>query len=134
MNSKEEESLKELARKLGDLLKKDMGNAFPYSDCRKASGLAGIRPGDLIPDLDLYFSELAGYCSWDGRILKWLPEKIATVKVRLSKTFFERYPQYRALQSVISEAETPDLMRDLALHEEMRNTLTTVLENLEATG
>jgi hypothetical protein len=130
----EEKSLQDLAKGLAYLLKKDMEKPFPYSDCRKAAALVGLRPGDVIPDLDVYFSELAGYCSWDGRILKWPPQKIATVRKQISKPFFERHAQYRVLQRVISEAETPDLVRDLALHEEMRNTLIAVLEQLQREG
>jgi YxiJ-like protein len=126
----EETKLRSLAGALGSLLQADMSEPFPYEDCRKVAALSGIRAEDLIPDLDLYFSELAGYCSWNGRILRWEPAKVKDVRERISLAFFEKYAKYQVLETFISESETPHLLRKLALHEEMRERLAAILDQL----
>ena len=122
--------LKNLTETLGRLFEDDKKKPFPYEDCRKISVLGRVKPGDLIPDLDLYFSKLAGYCSWDGRILKWPHEKVAYVRKDISKSFFEKHPEYQPLRETITETVAPDLFSDLALHEEMRQTLLKILDSL----
>lgn len=121
--------LKELTEIAGRLFEEDK-KSFPYADCRKAAALAGIRIRDLVPDLDAYFSDLAGYCSWKGRILTWSSEKIATAREHISKSFFEKHPQYQGLKEATLQKETPGLAADLALHEEMRTTLIELLDGL----
>lgn len=45
---------------------------FPYRDCRMLlEGTSGYE--ELIPDLDSYFSRLAGYASSGPRLLQWRP-------------------------------------------------------------
>ena len=116
-----------------DFLFQESLRPFPSVDCKKAADLVGISYRDLKPDLDLYFSEIAGYCSWGRRIQKWPPSKMADVRRKLKLSFFERYPQYLCLANAITEAELPDLFRVVALHEDMRMSLAEILDQL-ATG
>jgi len=105
---------------------------FPYSGCRKLLSEAGQHGEDLISDLDMYFSELAGYCSWGERILKWPREKIRHVCLRASRTFFEKHPQYEHLSPWINETNSPDLHSRLILYERMRNKLLELLSLLQS--
>ena len=51
----------ELFANLSKLIASDVG-PFPYADCRKLQG--DDKYPALIPDLDTYLSEMAGYRSW----------------------------------------------------------------------
>ena len=130
LTSLDEPKLKLLAEFAGQLFEKDKAQPFPYADCRRAAALAFIPLKHLIPDLDLYFSDLAGYCSWGVRILSWSPEKVSTVRKHISKSFFEKHPQYRCLLEAVPVEKAPALLADLALHEEMRRTLIQLLDGL----
>jgi hypothetical protein len=56
--------------------------AFPYDDCRYLQRISVVDPS-LSPDLDAYFSEIAGYRSWGKRIATWPDEKILDVEQRI---------------------------------------------------
>jgi len=68
---------------------------------------------DLNPCLDLYLSEVSGYRSWGKKILRWPDEKIAAVETRLGQSFFERFPVYSDLQSVLGSPEASDVSEAL---------------------
>src|SRR5687768_6133923 len=92
---------------LKELDRADAG-PFPYDDCRKLQTI-DRKYASLIPDLDFYLSEHAGYRSWGRNILKWPDEKIEEVLGRIDESFFDRFPIYAALESQITSSTVPDL-------------------------
>lgn len=104
--------------------------AFPYEDCRKLQGI-DERYAALVPDLDVYLSELAGYRSWGKRILSWPDEKVEDVHRRVSDTFFDRFPLYADLESRITSANAADLHATLDRAERTRITLRDLLSELQ---
>lgn len=99
---------------LKELYKSDLLHPFPYEDCQNI-GNDKDKFEDLILCLDLYFSDIAGYCSWGKRVEKWSAEKIADVQIKLRKSFFDRFPKFDGLKSVITESETPKLYSQLLI-------------------
>ena len=81
-----------------------------------------------MPDLDLYFSTLAGYCSWGKRLLTWDDETVKTAKAYAAQGFFERHPEYGSLLPFIDQS---GLNQELDIHEEMRTALLALLISLE---
>jgi hypothetical protein len=116
------------AERLASLYKTNSESAFPYEKIRKLLQKAGISSGNLVPDLDLYFSTLAGYCSWGKRLLSWDDEKVATAKAYAIQGFFERHPEYGSLLPFIYQS---DLNQELDIYEEMRTALLALLISLQ---
>lgn len=93
---------------------------FPYEDSRTLLREAGGQYDGLIPDLDVFFSTIAGYCSWQERVLKWSEEQVREAEVRLANSFFERFPRYGPLERLITESDTPTLHAHIATYEKIR--------------
>lgn len=100
---------------------------FPYTGCRWLQGVIGEPYNDLIPDLDEYLSEFAGYRSWGKRILKWPDEKIAAVEVRLKQSFFDRFPRYVALKPLLASSQASDVRTALKNADRTRDVLLQLL-------
>ena len=107
-SSKVDDALREL-----DALRKSDTGPFPYVGCRQLRAAVGGRHAGLIPDLDMYLSEIAGHRSWGTRILKWPDEKIQAVERRLHESFFDRFPAYAELEPILASLGTPDVARTL---------------------
>jgi hypothetical protein len=103
---------------------------FPYAGCRKLLRETGKRYEGLIPDLDLYFSDIASYCGGVKRVLQWPQEKIQEARRKLSPSFWDRYPEYQPLEQMVTQQSTPDLYADMALYERMRLCLLDLLSRL----
>ncbi len=101
---------------------------FPYEDIRAAVHKAGTSDDGLIPSLDLYFSTIAGYCSWGKQILNWDSEKRKAAFAYASRSFFDRHPEYESLRQFIGPSELSNQLENI---EEMRSTLLHVLASLE---
>jgi hypothetical protein len=106
---------------------------FPTRDCSKI--LANRKEYEnFIPHLDLFFLDIAGYYSQGKNILKWPNEKTERVISEMQNTFFEKYKEYRDLQSLITAESCPDLFQILSVYESFRKHLVDILEaklNLE---
>ena len=112
-----------------DALGKSEVRPFPYEACRSVQR-DDPRYAELIPDLDNYFSELAGYRSWGRRILTWPEEKIDDVRRRLQVSFGERLPAYRDLPTL--SADRSALGKALETAERTRTLLLALLDELQA--
>lgn len=123
-------SIQEMIRELQSSYQEACGVSFPYDGSRHLLQEVGGSYEDLIPDLDMYFSTIAGYCSWGERILKWPPEKIVEAQNRIAVSFFEKHPQYKPFEVAITESETPDLFAQMASYERMRTRLLELLDRL----
>jgi hypothetical protein len=123
----EDKLLRELFERI-TLLFQEACRPFPYAGCRKLYALVGEEAKNLIPDLDLYFSDLAGYCSRGSRIVKMSARETSHAKKTASKSFFEIHPKYNSLRVFITETGTPDLFRELDLYEQMRVALLQIFD------
>jgi hypothetical protein len=106
-----------------DALSGSDGGPFPYEGCRRLRAAVGERHEGLIPDLDAYLSEFAGYRSWGNKILTWSDEKIAAVENRVSQSFFDRFPSYAELKPILEVTEASDVRRALQNAEKTREVL-----------
>lgn len=97
------------------LYKTGLMGPFPYEDCRKLAA-----PSGFIPDLDLYWSGIAGIASRGRRLLELEQNKRAEFVPRLKRSFFEAHPRYQRLQAAITAENTPHLFRDMTYYEEAR--------------
>lgn len=111
-----------------DRLYEEMLHPFPYSDIshiyktvtsRKIRTRRAIDKG-FIPDLDYYWSSIAGYSSWNEKAPRRDFEKRLKLARLLDKEFFAKHPEYQTVRRWITEENTPDLHRDFVLYEEMR--------------
>jgi hypothetical protein len=116
------------AERLASLYKKSSESAFPYQKVREVLQKAGTSSGSLVPDLDLHFSTLAGYCSWGKRLLTWDDDKVKTATGFAAQGFFERHPEYSSLLPFIDQS---DLNQELEIYEEMRTALLALLVSLQ---
>jgi hypothetical protein len=122
--------LETIASGLKNLYVEDCRTPFPYAGARRLLQEAGGGYDDLIPDLAQYFSTIAGYCSWGKTIFNWPRSKVDEARERVSDSFFDRHPKYKALEKIINESVAPDLYADLQFHEEMRIKLLELLFQL----
>ena len=128
-------TIKDLLDQL-DALSESEARPFPYDGCRWLRVAARDRHEGLVPDLDSYLSEFAGYRSWGKKILEWSDEKIATVEKRLSRSFFERFPAYAELKPLLGSSEASEVRRTLHNAEQTREALLQLLSAIrrERTG
>jgi hypothetical protein len=124
------EKVNEILALLLRLYDENRQHPFPYDGCRAVLKRAGREHEHLISDLDQYFSEIAGYSSWGRKILTWPKEKVEQVRKRLSRSFFQKHEDYKPLEAMITQVDTPDLYAELELYETMRNTLLALLSQL----
>ncbi|CAN5397821.1 hypothetical protein BH10ACI1_BH10ACI1_22350 [soil metagenome] len=121
------EEIQEKLEILQSLYKTDLLNPFPYEDCRKLLADKAVEFEDFIPSLDLYFSDIAGFCSWGKRSLSWSSKKIEEIKPKLQSSFFQQFPKFNALKPRINEETTPKLYSQILIHDLMRLTLLDIL-------
>jgi hypothetical protein len=105
---------------------------FPYEDCRHILESAGVGDSDLIPDLDTYFYEIWSHTTGVKRLLTWPKETLSNSIYWRSMSFFERHPEYRALEPMITASEAPQLHARLELYERARQLLLALLGRLLA--
>ncbi|MCY7374458.1 MAG: hypothetical protein LH472_00595 [Pyrinomonadaceae bacterium] len=130
MKSEIEEKLKILQ----ELYKSDFLHPFPYDDCRKVLKQNDNQFEDLIPCLDVYLSDVAGFCSWGKRIADWSNEQVADAAIKLGKSFFDRFNKFSELKPQINDVETPTLYNQLLIFDLMRLTLTDILSEIKLAG
>jgi hypothetical protein len=67
---------------------------FPYADYRFLIREFEQMTTDLMPDLDLRMSDVAGVASWGIRLMKLLPSELRKYRDAISLKFLEEHPQY----------------------------------------
>lgn len=127
-----EPNVEELMRELYHLYEEKCSTPFPHAGCRDLLQEMEGQYDLFVPHLDLYFLNIAGYCFSAKKIVKWPIEEIEKVLVDLKETFFEKHPQYAALEPLITESRVSDLYQALGIYEEMRKKLLEILSCLLA--
>lgn len=125
-----EETVVELRR----IFKEDLSGTFPYDDCRHLRAKAGGNYEGLVPDLDLYFWDVAKYCSLGKKLLRLPKDDLIKARATLERSFFEKHPEYLPLAALISETDTPTLRAEIELHDELRSKLLKIISSLLSEG
>lgn len=123
--------IEEKLKILQEFYKIDFLRPFPLEDCRSILSDGDKKFTDFIPSLDIYFSDIAGYCSWGRRIEKWSDEQIKEAKNRLGMSFFQRFGKFSALKGEINEHRTPRLYSQLLIFDLIRLTLLDIFSEIE---
>ena len=103
---------------------------FPYEDCRWLAAHENQPAEDLIPELDMYFSNVAGYSSSASRLGERSRNALRTARETLAKDFFETYPALERYKSLITPGNTPKLYEQMRVTEQLRLGLLDVLGTL----
>lgn len=123
-NSQSHFKAEAMANEAARLYVEEGSSPFPYDDCFWLRQEFESKADDLlIPYLDLWFLDIAGFCSWGKRILNWSESKVVQARSKVSLGFFEQHPQYAILERFITKDNTPDLFGQLLLFETMRHQL-----------
>jgi hypothetical protein len=113
---------------LEELYKSRLLGRFPYDDCYWVAKQAEIESGDLIPELDTYFADIAGYCSSASRLDKRPIEQLELGKKLLKMSFFERHPSLAHIAPLITPDQTPKLYERIKYSEQARLALLDLLD------
>ena len=116
------------------LFEKSFRGPFPYEECRTIAQLLGKSTDDLIPELDWYFDNIAGYSSSASRLRNRSPDELRDAERILSKDFFQYFPEQEAYRSLIDPVRTPRLHEQLMASEELRVRLLGLLREYSAGG
>lgn len=111
-------------------LAESANSPFPYEGCRTVMARNSGEYEGLIPDLDLYFSTIAGYASAASRISSWDANRLQRARNDLACSFFELHPEYELLTREIDDDIAPDLAEQLRFHEELRTRLLALVRNV----
>lgn len=109
---------------------KNVQMAFPNADCQKVARAAGIDYQSLVSDLDTYFYDVWSPANGVKRLSQKPTAWLCDLQADLQKSFFERYPQYAALEAVINPEDTPSLAQRLAAIDALRQCLLIYLSEL----
>jgi len=100
---------------------------FPYKDCYALQKREDNPCADFIPELDMCFSDIAGYCDSASRLGDRPTDELRRAKKTLAKSFFERFPSLARLESLITAEQTPRLFELMELSEKARLALLGIL-------
>jgi hypothetical protein len=106
-----------------DMARNNPTHPFPYPDVRKLVAMDQERYEDLIVDLDMFFSDVAGFSSWGKGMLRWTHSKLLGARGTLEKPFFLRHPKYEPLAQLIDKTNVPALHAKMDFYEHLRSLL-----------
>jgi hypothetical protein len=110
----------ELEQKLERLYEREFIHKFPYHDCYKLQKLHPRIAHALVPDLDVYFSFIAGYGSSATTLHQRPKAELRAALPKLKRSFYEACPKYKRLAKYITDTETPALFHDLEVSDRLR--------------
>jgi hypothetical protein len=110
----------ELGQRLERLYEREFIHKFPYHDCYKLQKLHPRIAHALVPDLDVYFSFIAGYGSSATTLHKRPKAELRAALPKLKRSFYEACPKYKRLAKYITDTETPALFHDLEVSDRLR--------------
>jgi hypothetical protein len=117
----------ELAQELERLYEREFIQKFPYQDCYKLQERHPRIAHALVPDLDEYFTFIAGYGSSATTIHQRSKVELRAALPKLKRSFYEACPKYNRLAKYITKSETPTLFRDLEVSDRLRLGLATLI-------
>jgi hypothetical protein len=120
----------ELGQQVESLYQSRFRWPFPYRDCRLVARQCGVDTADLIPELDTFFAEIAGFSSSATKLSQRPVESLRRAQFWMSRDFFERHPSLAVCRDHIDEEHTPDLWRQMRVAEELRCSLLRLLDGM----
>jgi hypothetical protein len=102
---------------------------FPYNDCYALQKMFPKLTAAIIPDLDEYFSFIAGYSSSATRMSTRSMAELRNAVPKLRKSFFDKHPAYEPLREAMAQTET--LSRKMCTADELRRDLVAIMERVE---
>ena len=102
------------------LYKSSFEGPFPYKDCRWLANELQKPIEDLIPELDLYFGDIAGYGSRATRLGRRSCEELKRAQEILSKDLYQRFPDLEAYRCLVNSEHTPELHSLMEVAEKLR--------------
>lgn len=109
---------------------------FPYADCRKLISDLSLQEQrhfeEFTANLNTFHMAVSGPISWGAKILGWPQERVIREYAYLQKSFFQRFPQYKTVRRLINKTNTPDLFKEIKVHEKIRKLLLELLPLLIA--
>jgi hypothetical protein len=85
---------------------------------------------NIIPDLDEFFSFIAGYCSSATRLGARPSDEIQNAIAVLKKSFVDKHPGYGPIGEAMDQTET--LSRKMRVADELRRKLIVIMEQLDS--
>jgi YxiJ-like protein len=119
-----------LAKEVESRYRNELRTKFPYADCYKLQRIRPDLTAGLIPDLDMYLGFIAGYNSSATTLSERSQEELRKAIPKLTKSFFDTYPEYRPLERIIVPAEFDALSRRLHVADALRRDLVVLMERL----
>jgi hypothetical protein len=107
---------------------RELWGAFPYSPCREVLQDAGPQFQALVPDLEMWQSDIAEHCSSGKQWLERSNEEVAAAIEQLSMDFYTRFPTYAELRGRIEANGV--LAKNMAVYNEYRLELRSLLGDL----
>jgi hypothetical protein len=107
-----------------------LAGPFPYAECRWLVDQEEQRDSGLVPELDHYFSSIAGYSSSASRLMERSSEALRTARNTLAKDCFEMYPDLQRYKNLITPEQTPVLYDWIRITEQLRLGLLGILETV----
>jgi hypothetical protein len=101
---------------------------FPYDDCYALQKVNPNLTANIIPDLDEYFSFIAGYSSSATKLSVRSKDELRDAVPKLRRSFFDKHPEYRPMEEAIARSET--LSRKMHVADELRRDLIAIMERL----
>lgn len=120
--------LKSLAAEVQKRYENDFVGKFPYKDCYALQKAYPQQTASLIPDLDEYFSFIAGYGSSATRLSARPVDELRNAVSKLNRSFFDKHPAYGPLEGAI--AQTATLSRRMRVADELRRDLIRIIERI----
>jgi hypothetical protein len=119
-----------LAREVEDKYQRDFVHPFPYQACYRIQRLKPRLTRGLVPDLDTFFSFIAGYSSSATHLRNRTKDELARAIPKLKRSFYEAYPRYESLEEFIARPENEALQHDLRVADQLRSALVVLMEQL----
>jgi hypothetical protein len=104
---------------------------FPYEDCRFLIQEFEQITTNLIPDLDLWMSKIAGYAGSGRRLMRLSASELRQIQDSISLRFLDELPQYSTIALFgLNSKHTPELAEVLDDYERMRSALCEVIDEM----
>jgi hypothetical protein len=112
-----------LAEKIEKRYRNDLVGKFPYKDCYSLQKKYPKQMTSIVPDLDEYFSFIAGYSSSATRLNERSKDELRRAVPELRRSFLDKNPQYALLKD-----DEEALSRQINIADELRLDLIIIME------
>jgi hypothetical protein len=123
-----------LAQEIEDTYSREMGRRFPNADCQTLVWFAGGDIAEVVTELDLYCSTLAGYASSATTLRLRSPKELLAAKCFLIEDLFEYSPALAQYRHLVEVCDVPELREMVRVYESVRIKLREVLSQFPSSA